>query len=123
VRYFMTIPRFKSQLKGPKIPIPVRAIRLIEGWFVTEEMIEKLYRLPPQLNRVLRLKTLGLSYKEIALTMKITEETTRYHLKRLRKRLGIKTTDELIVLAIVTGFVKQVDFSLNPRSPMYPPVV
>lgn len=55
--------------------------------------------------RVLDLAAEGKTYKEIAAALFISESTVRFHIQKLKVKLGAKNKTELITIAIRKGFV------------------
>jgi DNA-binding NarL/FixJ family response regulator len=70
---------------------------------VADRMAESLPT--PQQERVLELAAHGLTYKEIGKRLYISESTVRFHIQRLKSKLGAHTKTELIAKAIRTGLI------------------
>ena len=82
-----------------KVP---QIVRYLEG-FVSERADD---RAPtPQQARVLELAADGLTYREIAERLMISESTVRFHIQRLKVKFGARSKTELIVHAIRTGMI------------------
>jgi DNA-binding NarL/FixJ family response regulator len=59
--------------------------------------------LTPQQERVLELSAEGLTYREIGARLFISESTVRFHMQKLKGKLGARTKTELIARAIRSG--------------------
>lgn len=59
----------------------------------------------PQQRRVLELAAEGLTYREIADRLMISESTVRFHIQKLKIKLSTSSKTELIVQAIRRGFI------------------
>jgi len=59
----------------------------------------------PQQERVLELAAQGLTYKAIGQRLYLSESTVRFHIQRLKSKLGVHTKTELIAKAIRTGLI------------------
>lgn len=59
----------------------------------------------PQQQRVLELAAEGLTYREIADRLVISESTVRFHVQKLKVKLGTHSKTELIVQAIRLGLI------------------
>ena len=62
--------------------------------------------LTPQQERVLELVAAGCTYAEIGKRLHISESTVRFHIQRLKERLGARTTTELIATAIRSALIR-----------------
>lgn len=60
-------------------------------------------RLTPQQERVLQLCAEGFTYREIGARLFISESTVRFHMQKLKDKLGARTKAELILRAIRAG--------------------
>ena len=60
-------------------------------------------QLTPQQERVLQLCAEGLTYREIGARLYISESTVRFHMQKLKDKLGARTKAELIMRAIRAG--------------------
>jgi DNA-binding NarL/FixJ family response regulator len=60
-------------------------------------------RLTTQQERVLELSAEGLTYREIGARLFISESTVRFHMQKLKEKLGARTKTELVARAIRTG--------------------
>jgi DNA-binding NarL/FixJ family response regulator len=65
--------------------------------------------------QVLRLYALGNKSKDIAFKRRTTHGTAKNELTDIRKKLGMKSTDELLTYALTTGFVSA-DEIVNPST-------
>lgn len=59
----------------------------------------------PQQSRVLELLAAGLTYAEVARRLVISESTVRFHVQRLKLRLGTSSRTELVVRAVRAGYL------------------
>jgi DNA-binding NarL/FixJ family response regulator len=59
----------------------------------------------PQQTRVLELMARGLTYSEIAERLVISESTVRFHVQRLKLKLGTSSRTELVVCAVRAGYL------------------
>jgi DNA-binding NarL/FixJ family response regulator len=59
----------------------------------------------PQQARVLELVAQGLTYADIAQRLVISESTVRFHVQRLKIKLGTNSRTELVVRAVRAGFI------------------
>lgn len=59
----------------------------------------------PQQARVLELVAEGLTYAEVAERLVISESTVRFHVQRLKLKLGTNSRTELVVLAVRAGLI------------------
>lgn len=62
-------------------------------------------RLSPQQERVLELAAEGLTYAQISARLHVSESTVRFHIQRLKDKLGVHTKAELIALAIRSALI------------------
>lgn len=60
----------------------------------------------PQQERVLELAARGLTNKEIGAQLYLSESTVRFHIQKLKEKLGAHTKTELIAKAIRTGTIE-----------------
>lgn len=60
-------------------------------------------QLTPQQERVLQLCAEGFTYREIGARLYISESTVRFHMQKLKDKLGARTKAELIMRAIRAG--------------------
>lgn len=63
----------------------------------------------PQQGRVLDLAVQGMTYSEIARTLRISESTVRFHIQKLKVRFGVRSRTELAVQALRAGLVDAPD--------------
>lgn len=63
----------------------------------------------PQQQRVLELAAEGLTNDEIAARLFISESTVRFHLQRLKAKLGARTKTDLVARAMRTGLIAPAD--------------
>ena len=56
--------------------------------------------------RILDLLANGLTQKQIAAVMGIRYETTRMHMKNVRKRLAFETTEQAVAVAVKRGWIE-----------------
>ena len=61
--------------------------------------------LTPRQERILELLVEGLTYAEIGKRLFITESTVRFHIQRLKQRLGVANKAELIAVAIRSALI------------------
>lgn len=66
---------------------------------------EQLHRLTGKEIEVLQLLASGLTIKELARALTLTDKTVQSHRNSLRKKLGVRTDVELCLMAIRAGFV------------------
>ena len=66
---------------------------------------ENVPRLTPQQERVLELTAAGLTYAQISQQLHVSESTVRFHIQRLKDKLGVATKAELIALAIRSALI------------------
>jgi DNA-binding NarL/FixJ family response regulator len=59
----------------------------------------------PAQTRVLELLAQGLTYAEVARRLVISEATVRFHVQRLKVKLGTSSRTELVVRAVRAGFI------------------
>jgi DNA-binding NarL/FixJ family response regulator len=59
----------------------------------------------PQQERVLELVATGCTYSEIGKRLHVSESTVRFHIQRLKEKLGARTTNELIASAIRNALI------------------
>jgi DNA-binding NarL/FixJ family response regulator len=59
----------------------------------------------PQQARVLELVAQGLTYADVAQRLVISESTVRFHVQRLKIKLGTNSRTELVVRAVRAGFI------------------
>jgi DNA-binding NarL/FixJ family response regulator len=81
----------------------------------TSAMVQHLYaaardhaeepRLTPQQERVLELAADGLTYAQIGTRLHVSESTVRFHVQRLKEKLGVNTKAELIAIAIRSALI------------------
>lgn len=64
----------------------------------------------PQQARVLELAADGLTYREIARRLVVSEATVRFHIQNLKLKYGVASKTELIVRAIRMGLVTPPDY-------------
>jgi DNA-binding NarL/FixJ family response regulator len=62
-------------------------------------------RLTPQQERVLELTAAGLTYAQIGKQLHVSESTVRFHIQRLKDKLGVATRAELIAHAIRSALI------------------
>ena len=65
--------------------------------------------LTPRCSEVLRELMKGLSNKEIAADLEITEATVSFHLNQLKKKLGARTNRQLLAKASNLGLIQSAD--------------
>lgn len=63
-------------------------------------------RLTPRQERVLELAAQGLTYGEISEILHLSESTVRFHVQKLKARLGVRTRTQLVALAIHNGLIR-----------------
>lgn len=63
----------------------------------------------PAQGRVLALAARGLTYSQIARDLRISESTVRFHIQRLKIKLGVRSRTELAVQAVRAGLVEDPD--------------
>jgi len=63
-------------------------------------------RLTPRQIEVLQLVVQGLTYKEIAASLFITERTVKYHMREILQKLHLRNRAEVIAYAVRTGLVR-----------------
>lgn len=61
----------------------------------------------PAQSRVLALAALGLTYGQIARDLRISESTVRFHIQKLKVKLGVRSRSELAVAAVRAGLVEE----------------
>jgi DNA-binding NarL/FixJ family response regulator len=66
-------------------------------------------RATPQQQRVLELAAEGLTNDEIAQRLFIAESTVRFHLQKLKAKLGARTKTDLVALAMRAGWIAPAD--------------
>ena len=66
---------------------------------------EQLQELTPRQIEVLRLVAQGLSYKEVAQALFVTEHTVKYHIAEVMNRLQVKHRREAIAYARRAGLI------------------
>jgi DNA-binding NarL/FixJ family response regulator len=66
--------------------------------------------------RVLNLAAEGRTYKEIATELYISESTVRFHIQKLKVKLGARTKTELITMALRKGMVAPAADEADPAS-------
>lgn len=71
--------------------------------------------LTPQQQRVLELAADGLTYREIGERMYISESTVRFHMQKLKGRLGARSKADSIAKAIRSGVIAPADERARPR--------
>ena len=59
----------------------------------------------PQQGRVLALAAEGLTYSEMARRLSISESTVRFHIQKMKVKLGARSRTELVVRAVRAGLV------------------
>ncbi|MGH3628864.1 MAG: response regulator transcription factor [Sciscionella sp.] len=62
-------------------------------------------RLTPRQERVLELTAQGLTYCEISRVLHVSESTVRFHVQKLKARLGARTRTQLVAVAIHDGLI------------------
>lgn len=87
-------------------------VPLTEG---PSEIVRRLYgtsgetgprpRLTPQQERVLELTAAGKTYAQIGTRLHISESTVRFHIRRLKDKVGVSSNAELIVEAIRSALI------------------
>lgn len=83
------------------------ATRLIEGFTTgSHEQDEESKHLTPREMQVLLLMTKGLPNKAIAQGLSIGENTVKYYLKSISRKLGVQNRTEAVAFALRTGLVK-----------------
>lgn len=65
--------------------------------------------LTPQQARVLELAAEGMTYAEIARRLVVSESTVRFHIQKLKVKLGARSRTELVVRAVRDGLVTRPD--------------
>lgn len=85
---------------------------------VSERMDESLPT--PRQERVLDLAAQGLTNKEIGERLYVSESTVRFHIQKLKDKLGAHTKTELIAKAIRTGLIAPASED-SPDRDQYPP--
>ncbi|MDQ1699331.1 MAG: two-component system, NarL family, response regulator YdfI [Frankiaceae bacterium] len=63
-------------------------------------------QLSPQQRRVLRDAALGMTAKEIAGDLSISERTVKWHLANIYRRLGVHSRTEAVVVALELGYLR-----------------
>ncbi|GAA4744627.1 response regulator transcription factor [Actinomycetospora chibensis] len=61
----------------------------------------------PAQSRVLALAAQGLTYGQIARDLRISESTVRFHIQKLKVKLGVRSRSELAVAAVRAGLVEE----------------
>ena len=61
----------------------------------------------PAQSRVLALAARGLTYGQIARDLRISESTVRFHIQKLKVKLGVRSRSELAVAAVRAGLVEE----------------
>src|SRR3989344_812908 len=79
-------------------------------WELPERIIEYLSKLSPQRKKVLILQSTGKTNREISLKIGIKERSVAKHITKLRKDLGVSSSEELTVIAVVSGLLTQESF-------------
>ena len=85
---------------------------------VSERMDESLPT--PRQERVLDLAAQGLTNREIGERLYVSESTVRFHIQKLKDKLGAHTKTELIAKAIRTGLIAPASED-SPEHDQYPP--
>jgi DNA-binding NarL/FixJ family response regulator len=90
---------------GKETPQPASGSQIVERLheLVSQRIAESLPT--PRQERVLELAAQGLTNKEIGERLYISESTVRFHIQRLKERLGARTKTELIAKAIRAGVI------------------
>ncbi|MFQ5854334.1 MAG: response regulator [Anaerolineae bacterium] len=70
-----------------------------------QEVEEDTDSLTPRQIEVLQLVVQGLTYKEIAASLFITERTVKYHMREILQKLHLRNRAEVIAYAVRTGLV------------------
>lgn len=78
---------YMNQIESPVASLPVRDFHDILDQLQDEELYDFLKRLNQQTMDILYLKVIGYSVKEIAEMMGLKEDTVRYRIRVIRKKL------------------------------------
>lgn len=87
---------------------------MVKGLRASETAAGTNQLLTPQQQRVLELAAGGFTYAEIGSTLHISESTVRFHIQRLKERLGARTKIELIASAIRSALISPDSFESHP---------
>lgn len=107
-----------TQYEQGEIPVsPGLAARMLEefrkndGGYLPENQVfnietsDKIGRLSTRQKEVLVLVTKGMKYKDIAVTLGITERTVKYYMENILNKLHMETRSQAVKYAIQEGFV------------------
>ena len=87
--------------------IQMRAERPV--YIHTNKGMEKLDHLgilsPAQMDEILKELITGKTYYSIAMTLNISKDTVRFHIKRIYKKLHVHSQAEAVAIAIKKGYV------------------
>jgi two-component system NarL family response regulator len=61
------------------------------------------FDLTPREREILVLVADGMSYKEVGVTLNLSEHTVKYHMGEIMRRLGLKNREQVVAFALRTG--------------------
>jgi DNA-binding NarL/FixJ family response regulator len=62
--------------------------------------------LTPRQMDILKLAAKGMTYKEVAVELVVSEHTVKYHMREILERLHLKNREQVVAYALRTGLVK-----------------
>ncbi len=89
---------------GPGLTATLRELARQAGSLKRSQEEEKRYLTPRQADILERVAS-GMTYKEIARELFLTEPTVKYHMAHIIRRLGVKSREEAIIYAQRTGLI------------------
>jgi DNA-binding NarL/FixJ family response regulator len=85
---------------------PVLAGEVVRDWLLSPRARKKTVEMTPRNREVLKLVSDGYSNKEIAATLNISVKTVEFHKSRLMRKLGLKSSAELVRYASEHGLIE-----------------
>lgn len=94
-----------AEAVGPHYCVPTPAMRYLLEVLETESQRGAALNLTTHQRRVLELAVMGRTDREIGAALCVSESTVRYHLQRLKRRVGARSKVDLVQRAYAAGLV------------------
>lgn len=96
----------REVLAGRTYVPPVLAGEVVRDWLLSPRARKKLVEITPRNREILKLVSDGYSNKEIAAALNISVKTVEFHKSRLMRKLGLKSSAELVRYASEHGLIE-----------------
>jgi len=96
----------REVLAGRTYVPPVLAGEVVRDWLLSPRARKKTVEMTPRNREILKLVSDGFSNKEIAAVLNISVKTVEFHKSRLMRKLGLKSSAELVRYASQHGLIE-----------------